>query len=114
MIKLEEKVKIIYDALDDKKGEDIKVLDISKVSIMADYLIIAGGSNKNQVQAMVESVQDMLRKEQIHADHVEGYNTAQWILLDYQDVIVHIFDQEQREFYNLEKIWHDAVIVNMD
>ncbi len=90
MIKLEEKVKIIYDALDDKKGEDIKVLDISKVSIMADYFIIAGGSNKNQVQAMVESVQEMLGKEQIHADHVEGYNTAQWILLDYQ-MLLYIF-----------------------
>lgn len=108
---LKTKKKIIYNALDDKKGEDIKIIDISKISPLADYFIISGGSNKNQVQAMVESVQEMLGKQGVHPKHVEGFSTGKWILLDYQDIVVHIFDQEDRSFYNLERIWRDGVFL---
>lgn len=108
MITTKEKVKLIYEALDEKKGEDIKIIDISKISPLADYFIVSSGNNKNQVQAMVDSVQEVLGKQGIHHKHIEGFNTGKWILLDYQDIVVHIFDQEDRTFYNLERVWKDG------
>lgn len=104
-----EKSKIAVEALKDKKGIDIKVLDISKVSVMADYFIIASGSNKNQVQAMTDNVEDELAKNKVYSNHVEGYGTGNWILLDYGDIIIHVFNEEDRLFYDLEKIWRDGI-----
>ncbi len=104
-----ELAKIACAALQDKKANDIKVIDISGVSVLADYFIIASGSNRNQVQAMVDSVQeDLLKKAGAEAKQVEGYQTANWILLDYGDIIVHVFDEENRLFYDLERIWRDG------
>ena len=101
--------KLAYQALDEKMGEDIKVIDISGISVLADYFIIASGSNRNQVQAMVDSVQeDLYKKAGVEAKQIEGYQTANWILLDYADIIVHVFDEENRLFYNLERIWRDG------
>ncbi len=111
---IKEKIKIVYQALDEKKGEDITIIDISEISVLADYFIIAGGSNKNQVQAMVENVEELLKKEEIRPTHIEGYNTANWILLDYEDFIVHVFDREDRFFYDLERIWKDGKILNIE
>lgn len=105
---IEEKVKVIYSALDEKKALDIKIIDIRKVSVIADYLIIAGGTNTNQVQAMVDSVEKELLKDDVHANHIEGYSNANWILLDYSDIIVHVFNQEDRLFYDLERLWKDG------
>ncbi len=102
---------IAYDALDDKKGINITIIDISEVSIVADYFIIAGGSNINQVRALADNVDDEMRKNQIHSKHVEGYNNANWILMDYGDVVVHIFNEDDRLFYDLERIWRDGKIV---
>lgn len=110
----QEKVKMIAAALEDKKGIDIKAIDISKISVMADYLIIAGGTNKNQVQAMVDSVEEDLAKEKVHTNHVEGYSSGNWILLDYGDIIVHVFNQEDRLFYDLERLWQDGKSVDID
>lgn len=98
--------------LEEKKAEDIKIIDISEVSVMADYFIIASGSNRNQVQAMADSVEEQLAKDGVHPRQIEGYNTANWILMDFNDIIVHIFNAEDRLFYNLEKIWLDGKIID--
>ena len=103
-----EMAKIAYAALEEKKAEDIKVLDISEVSVLADYFIIANGTNKNQVQALVDNVQEQLHKAGYESKQVEGYQTGYWILLDYGDVIIHIFSKEDRLFYDLERIWRDG------
>lgn len=103
-----EMTKIALAGLEEKKAEDIRVIDISNVSVMADYFIIASGKNRNQVQAMANSVEEELQKEGIHPRQIEGYQTANWILMDFNDVIVHIFNEEDRMFYNLEKIWLDG------
>jgi len=99
-------------ALEDKKGEDIKVIDITKVSVLADYFVIASGMNKNQVQALVDNVDETLGRAGYTCRQVEGYQTANWILLDYGDIIVHIFDSENRLFYDLERIWRDGKTVD--
>ena len=104
-----EMAKIAYAALEEKKANDIKIIDISNVSVLADYFIIASGSNRNQVQAMVDSVQEDLYKQAgVEAKQIEGYQSANWILLDYADIIVHVFDEENRLFYDLERIWRDG------
>lgn len=100
--------KMAIAALEDKKAENIRIIDISEVSVVADYFIIAGGSNRSQIQAMADNVQEMLEKAGYEMKQVEGYNTANWILMDFGDVIVHIFDKENRLFYNLERIWRDG------
>lgn len=103
-----EMVKVAYEALSDKKGEDISIIDIRKVSVMADYFIIASGMNVNQVQAMVDNVEEELGKRGFICKQMEGYQTANWILMDYGDIIVHVFDRENRLFYDLERIWRDG------
>ena len=101
-------------ALEDKKGNDIRVIDIQDVSIIADYFIIASGSNRNQVQAMADEAQEKLYKAGYEAKQLEGYGTATWILMDYNDIIVHIFSEEDRLFYDLERIWRDGKNVDID
>lgn len=100
--------KIVIEALEDKKADNIKILDISEVSSLADYFIIASGTNRNQVQALSDNVEEALGKAGYGSGRVEGYNSANWILLDFHDVVVHIFDEENRGFYNLERIWTDG------
>ena len=106
--------RLAYEALEDKKARDIRILDISGISVLADYFLIASGSNKNQVQAMVDNVQEELHKAGFSPRQIEGYQTANWILLDYGDIIVHIFDEENRLFYDLERIWRDGVLVDRE
>ena len=103
-----EMAKIAVAALEEKKAKDIKILDISGVSVLADYFIIASGSNRNQVQAMADEAQEKLYKAGYEAKQVEGYQTANWILMDYGDVVVHIFTQQTRGFYDLERLWKDG------
>ena len=100
--------RLAVDALEDKKAEDITILDISEVSVLADYFIIAGGSNRNQVQAMADSAEDALGRAGYEPKQIEGYQSANWILLDYKDIIIHIFDRENIMFYDLERIWRDG------
>ena len=101
-------VKTTVEALKEKKGYDIKVIDISDISILADYFIIANGNNTNQVQAMVDNVEEQMYKAGFNDPKVEGYNNASWILLDYNDIVIHVFDDESRSFYNLERLWKDG------
>ena len=107
-----EMAKIAAAALEDKKARDLKILDISDVSVLADYFIIASGSNRNQVQAMVDEVEEKLGKAGYTPKQIEGYQTANWILMDYQDLIIHVFDEENRLFYDLERIWSDGKVVS--
>lgn len=100
--------KLAISALEDKKAEDLRIIDISEVSVVADYFIIATGSNRSQIQALADNVQETLGRAGYEMKQVEGYQTANWILMDYGDVIVHIFDKENRLFYNLERIWRDG------
>ena len=101
-------------ALEDKKGNDIQVIDIREVSVIADYFIIASGSNQNQVQALADNVEETLGRAGYDPRQTEGYNTASWILMDYNDIIVHIFSEEERLFYDLERIWRDGKTVNIE
>lgn len=103
-----EMAKTAYNAIDDKKGENIKIIDISGVSVIADYFIIASGSNRNQVQAIADNVQEELFKAGKECKQIEGYQTANWILMDYGDIIIHVFSTEDRLFYDLERIWRDG------
>lgn len=105
-----EMARIVCRALEDKKGEDVKVLDISKVSVLADYFVIANGSNDSQVRALVENVDEKMQEAGYTLKQQEGKGGA-WVLMDYGDVIVHVFDRENRLFYNLERIWSDGIIV---
>ena len=107
-------VKLAYKALDDRKGEDIKIIDISGVSVLADYFVIANGTNVNQVQAMVDSVEDELGKYGFSAKQKEGHGLGNWVLLDFGQVVVHVFDRENRHFYDLERIWRDGKLVNAE
>ena len=109
-----EMAKLACKALDEKKGEDIKVIDIHEVSVIADYFVIASGSNQNQVEAMVDSVQEVLGRAGYEPKQIEGSRNSSWILLDYGDVMIHIFDEENRLFYDLERIWRDGNIMNLN
>jgi len=99
-------------ALEDKKAEDICIIDISEISVLADYFIIANGSNRSQIQAMCDNVEEALGRAGNPVRQIEGYDNANWILMDFGDIIVHIFDKENRLFYDLERIWSDGKKVN--
>ncbi len=108
-----EMTKLAIAALEDKKANDVRVIDIAGVSVIADYFVIASGSNTNQVQAMADSVREALGRAGHEPRQVEGYGSANWILMDYNDIIVHIFSDESRTFYDLERIWRDGKEVSV-
>lgn len=103
-----EMARIAWKALSDKKGEDIKIIDITNVSVLADYFIIASGNSDSQISALVDNVEEELHKAGYHLKQREGRANASWILLDFEDIIVHVFDRENRLFYDLERIWKDG------
>lgn len=107
-------VKIAYQALDEKKGEDIKIINLEGISVLADYFIIANGTNSSQVQALFDNVEEELHKAGYSLKQREGYSNGNWVLLDFGDLIVHIFDRENRLFYDLERIWRDGKEIAFD
>ncbi|MCI9503702.1 MAG: ribosome silencing factor [Hungatella sp.] len=107
-----EMVKLAKKALEDKKAQDIKIIDIRDVTVIADYFLIADGSNPNQVQAMVDNVEEALGKAGYECRQIEGYGAGGWILMDYGDIIVHAFSREDRLFYDLERIWRDGKLLD--
>lgn len=107
-------VRIAYDAMEEKKGSDITILDISKVSVIADYFMIVSGDNERQVQALSDAVDEALQKAGYERRSIEGYSTSSWILMDYNDVIIHIFNRQDRIFYDLERIWRDGVRISAE
>lgn len=109
-----ELAKLACNALDDKKALEIKVINIENVSTLADYFIIASGTNHNQVQAMADNVDETLGRAGYEPKQIEGYQNANWILMDYRDIVIHIFDEENRLFYDLERIWRDGTVVEVE
>lgn len=99
-------------AIEDTKGIDIKVIDVSQISTLCDYFVIASGSNRNQVQAICDHVSEAVGRAGHDANNVEGYDMANWILMDCGDVIIHIFDKDSRGYYDLERIWRDGKSIN--
>ncbi|MCC8015267.1 MAG: ribosome silencing factor [Eubacterium sp.] len=111
--KIFEGVKAAAAALDDKLAKDIVVLNIGELTPIADYFIIASAKNPNQMKAMADSVEEAMYKAGIAKIGTEGSGNKNWILLDFNDIVVHIFDEESRDFYNLERIWADAERVEL-
>ena len=109
-----EMVKIIYKAMEDKKAEDIKIIDIADISTIADYFIICSASNSSQMEAVIDNISEMLVKAGYEAKRTEGGRSSSWILIDYGDVVVHIFSREDRLFYDLERIWRDGKFVEIE
>ena len=96
-----------------KKAADLKVLDLREVTTFADYFVICSGSNPRQIQAISDEVVARLKERGEHVNSAEGYESAEWILLDYGDYIVHIFSQKAREYYDLDRLWRDARIMEL-
>ena len=109
-----DKLKTIVKVLDEKLAEDIVVIDMSIDSPICDYFVIASASNQNQVQAMVDNVEEMLTKAGYEPKQIEGTRNSSWILMDYGDLIIHVFDEENRLFYDLERIWRDGKVLEME
>ena len=103
-----EAAKVAQAAIEDKLGEDIKVMDLQGLSNIADCFVIASGKHANQLHAMANEVEQKLYKEGIKLHHSEGYSSGTWILLDFGNLLVHLFNREQREFYGLDHVWGDA------
>lgn len=97
-----------------KKGFNIKILDLKKLSAFADYFVICSASSDTQVKAISDALEKELRDRGIKTYHREGYEALNWVLLDYFDVVVHIFKTEARDFYNLEKLWGDAKVIEIE
>lgn len=101
-------VKQIMSLLEEKKASDILALDISEISTLADYFVLASADNARQLDALEDALEDKIQLDNLHK---EGESSSSWILMDYRDIVVHLFTKEQREFYDLEKIWSDAKII---
>ena len=109
----QEYCKIAVAALEDRKAEDVKIIDIREISPVADYFVIADGTNQNQIQAMRDACEEALYKAGLKTKQIEGNSSSTWILMDYGDIIVHLFSKEDRLFYDLERIWRDGKIVDV-
>lgn len=105
-------IEIAVKTLDKKKGQDIQVIDISDLSILGDYLIIATGHSSTQVKALADEVEYQISQSGVEPHHIEGKSTS-WIVLDYSDVMIHIFHHEARNFYALERLWADGKKVDI-
>ena len=104
-----DKLKIIVKALDDKRADKIDVLDISKLTSLGDYFIICSCGSGVQVRACADEVEEKAKENGFAPAHIEGYRSGNWILMDFGDIIVHIMERETRDFYSLERLWDDAV-----
>ena len=107
-----ERAKQVADILDSKKGEEGKILHIGDLTTIGDYFVVATGNSTTQVRALADAVDEKLSAEGLEPRRVEGYQSCQWILMDYSDVIVHVFLREAREFYALERLWSDAPVID--
>jgi ribosome-associated protein len=111
--KLDERVLQALHAASEKKAIDLVVLDLQDIASFTDYFVITSGANERQVQAIADGVSDTLKKVGSPAARVEGYKAAEWILLDYGDFIVHVFEQKARSFYDLERLWRESKRVEL-
>lgn len=113
MLTSKELIEVAVKALDSKKGKDIKVLFTADQTTLADYFVICNGTSNTQVKALADAVEDAMSKAGEEPHHVEGHRGGQWTLLDYSAVVVHVFTEEAREFYDLERLWSDAEAVDL-
>ena len=104
----EEKIRIAVKALDSKRAENIQVLKVRDLTILGDYFVIANGNSTTQTKALAEEVEFQLSQNGVEPHHTEGMNGSNWYILDYTDVVIHVFYQETRDFYRLEQLWADA------
>lgn len=106
---LDERAKLALHAASEKKAVDLTVIDLREIASFTEFFIITSGTNQRQVQAISDEIEEQLKK-QLNARpiRIEGYNTAEWILMDYGDFVIHIFEQKAREFYDLARLWRDA------
>ena len=106
---MNEALRIAVNAADDKKANDLVILDVSTVTSFANYFLLCTGDSSRQMQAIADEVEKQLKEAGIRPSHVEGYQNSEWILLDCMDLVVHIFSKNARAFYDLERLWRDAV-----
>lgn len=111
---LKRKTILSSQATEDKKGFDLVILDLKECSSITDYFMICSGNSTKHVQAIADGIDEALKKEGIRPLGIEGYNEARWVLMDYDDLIIHIFDEETRNFYDLERLWGNAPHVNLE
>ena len=109
-----EKAALIAKCIDDKKGKKIQVLQVGELTSIADYFVIASATSSTQVKAIADEVEEKLRTQGEAPIHMEGFNSATWVLIDYADVVVHVFMEETREFYGIERLWADAKEIKID
>lgn len=114
MLTSKEMIALAVRALDAKKGKDIKVLYTADQTTLADYFVICTGTSNTQVKALSDAAEDAMTKAGEEPHHVEGHRGGQWTLLDYSAIVVHVFTEEAREFYALERLWSDATSVDLD
>ena len=105
---MKDALKIALKAVDDKKGLDVVVLDVSGVATFTDYFILCTGDSSRQIQAIADEVESKLRAAGIRPTHVEGYRNAEWVLMDYLGLVVHVFSRNARNYYDLERLWRDG------
>lgn len=110
---LDQRILAAVDAASEKKALNIVVLDLREIASFTDYFVITSGTNERQVQAISDEIYETLKKAGSTAARVEGYKTAEWILLDYGDFIVHVFEEKSRRFYDLERLWRESKRVDL-
>ena len=113
MLNAKEIIAAAVKALSDKKGKDLKVLNTADQTTLAEYFIICSGTSNTQVRALAEAVEEALSKAGEEPHHIEGHRGGLWTLLDYSAVVIHVFTEEGREFYDLERLWSDAAPVDI-
>lgn len=114
MSKSKELIDKIVNILEQKKAKDISIINISEISILADYFVICSGTSTTHIRTLADELEDKMKEVGYNLFHKEGYSSCRWVLLDYGDVVVHIFHEEDRDFYNLERLWSDGVLTRVD
>lgn len=113
-MKSKELLNVAVKAADDKKAENIIILDMKGISLIADYFVICHGNSDKQVQAIAKEIKDKVNEHGYSIKRLEGFDEARWVLVDLGDVIFHVFHREERTYYNLERLWGDAPIVDIE
>lgn len=111
---IEKLMKTVVAALDDRLAQDIEIIDVSEITDLGDYFVIATGNSSTQVRALADAAEEKAKEEGFVLKHREGYKGQSWILLDFGDVVVHVFDKETREFYGLEHLWEDGKKIDVE
>ncbi len=106
-------VEKIVSVMEEKKAKDISIIDIQSITEIADYFVICSGTSTTHIKTIADELDFKLAEVGMEAHHKEGYDSARWILLDYGDVVIHVFHQEDRGFYNLERLWSDGELINI-